>query len=241
MCLGTSLYLFGHRLAIPMPYQLFYYLFPGFKVMRVPARFSILISLSLAVLSGFAVKGILAWLGRRKKGSVVLPMIFSVVVLALLLVDLMSASLPLYRVPLKEEFPKVYTWLQERPGQAPTAELPLANYDPRTFDSGLQYEQTWAEREAPRTYFSTLHWKKIFNGYSGFIPTTYYEGVKAMSDFPSGGSLDFLKKIGVEYVIVHGGLLEPSTLRRVFDWDASHHDFDLVATFGPDYVYSITR
>ena len=42
-----------------MPYHLFYYAFPGFKVMRVPARFTILISLSLAVLSGFAVKGLL--------------------------------------------------------------------------------------------------------------------------------------------------------------------------------------
>ena len=241
MCLGTSLYFFGHRLAIPMPYHLFYYAFPGFKVMRVPARFTILISLSLAVLSGFAVKGLLSWLTRRSRGKVVITLLASVVVLALLLVDLMPASLPMTRVPLKDEFPKVYTWLKERPGEAPTVELPLADYNPRTLNAGIQYEPTWAEREALRTYFSTLHWKKIFNGYSGFIPSTYYDGVRATSDFPSQGSMDFLKKMGIQFVIVHGKLLEPARLQSVLDWDARHGDFNLVGKFGDDFAYRIDK
>ena len=241
MCLGTSLYFFGHRFAIPMPYHLFYYAFPGFKVMRVPARFTILISLSLAVLSGFAVKGLLSWLARRGKGRVVFMLLISVVIPALLLADLMPASLPMTRVPLTNEFPKAYTWLKEQPGEAPTVELPLADYNPRTFNAGIQYEPTWAEREGPRTYFSTLHWKKIFNGYSGFIPSTYYDGVRATSDFPSQGSMDFLKKMGIQFVIVHGKLLEPARLQSVLDWDARHGDFNLVGKFGDDFAYRIDK
>ncbi len=241
MCLGSSLYFFGHRFNVPMPYDLFYYAFPGFKVMRVPPRFIILIVLSLAVLSGFAVKGLLSWLSRRRAGGAALSALVFVALLALLLADYMPAAVPLTRVPLKGQFPAVYTWLQAQPGDAPTAELPLADYHPRTFQAGLQYEPTWAAREAPRTYYSTLHWKKIFNGYSGFIPTTYYEGVKATSDFPSRDSIDFLRKMGMKYLIVHGKELEPGRLQSVLDWDASHDDFNLEGRFGTDYVFSITK
>jgi 6-pyruvoyl-tetrahydropterin synthase related domain len=238
MCLGSSLYLFGHRFGLPMPYDLFYYAFPGFKVMRVPPRFIILIVLSLAVLSGFAVKGLLSRLGRKRGGAALSALVFAAL-LALLLVDYMPAAVPLTRVPLKGQFPAVYSWLRAQPGEAPTAELPLADYDPGTFRAGLQYERTWAAREAPRTYYSTLHWKKIFNGYSGFIPATYYEGVKATSDFPSRGSIDFLRKMGMKYVIVHGKELEPERLRSVLAWDASHDDFNLEARFNNDYVFNL--
>lgn len=240
MCLGSSLFLFGHRYAFPMPYRLFYYFFPGFKVMRVPARFIILIVLGLAVLSGFAVKGILSWLSRGAKGKFVFPTLAAVLIVGLLLVDLMSVSLPLQRVPVKDEFPKVYTWLKDQPGEAPTAELPLADYNPRSYAAGLQNELTWAEREALRTYYSTLHWKKIFNGYSGFIPSSYYDGVRATNDFPSAGALDFLRGEGIKYVIVHGGQIEPARLQRVLDWSTRHPDFKVVAKFDSDYVFSIS-
>jgi hypothetical protein len=237
MCLGTSLYFFGSKVDLPMPYELFYYGFPGFRAMRVPGRFIILISLSLAVLSGFAVKGMLSWLRRRSK--VVLPALVSIVILGLLIVDVMSVNLPMTRVPTKDEFPQVYEWLAEREKDATAVELPLADYNPRTFVAGLQYEPTWAAREAWRTYYSILHWKKIFNGYSGYIPDNYYEGVKATRDFPSKEAVNFLKKQGVEYVIVHGKLLEPERLQSVYDWDIAHDDFNPVAQFKLDCVYRL--
>lgn len=240
MCLGSSLYFFGHRLNLPMPYELFYHAFPGFKVMRVPTRFIVLIALSLAVLSGFAVKGILSWLSRRKFKTV-LSALAMVLVLALLLTDLMSAGLPMFKVPLKDQFPAVYTWLKDQPGPTPTVELPLADYNPRTYAAGLQYEETWTQRESWYTYFSTLHWKRIFNGYSGFIPDSYYEGVKAARDFPSQEAVDFFKKEGVEFAIVHGKLLEPARLESVLVWARDHDDFNLLRRFGSDYLFRIAR
>ncbi len=240
MSLGSSLYFFGHRVSLPMPYDLFYYAFPGFKVMRVPARFVILVSLSLAVLSGFAVRGMLSWF-KRKEVRPIAPALASIAVVALLLADLMSTSVPLSPVPTRQQFPPVYGWLERQPPDIQVMELPLADYNPRTFESGLQYEITWAEREAWYTYFSTLHWKRVFNGYSGFIPDSYYEGVKATRDFPSPGAMRFIKKTGADLVIVHGELLEPDRLERVFEWDRGHDDFNLLRRFEKDYVYSIGR
>jgi hypothetical protein len=237
LCLGTRLNFFGHSLNIPMPYDLLYYVFPGFRVIRVPPRFIILVLLSLAVLSAFAVRALLSWLTARKGAPVAALALAGIV--ALLLVDLMSISLPMFRVPLKDEFPPVYSWLEHQPGQAPTAEIPFANYDPVTFKAGLQYESTWISREAIRTYYSTLHWKKTVNGYSGFIPNTYYEAVKATADFPSGKAVGFLKRLGTKYVIVHGDEIDGATLERVFEYSRRHADFRPVTSFGTDYVYRL--
>ena len=241
MCLGSTLYLFGHsHPGVPMPYRLFYNFFPGFKVMRVPARFIILVLLGLAVLSGFAVKAMLSWLSERRRGNRVLPVVVTVLILALLVVDLMSINLPMRPMPSRDKFPEVYTWLKDQSGQAPTAEIPLANYNPRTFSAGLQYEPTWAEREGLRTYYSTLHWKKIFNGYSGFLPTSYYDGVRAASEFPSDRAIVFLRKEGIKYVIVHGKELEPTVVASVLAYSEHHSGFKLLRDFGSDYVFDIS-
>jgi len=239
LCLGSSLYFFGHRLNVPMPYELFYYLFPGFKVIRVPGRFIILVILSLAVLSGFAVKAVIgrvsSWRGEAA------PAVAALLVVGLLLVDLMSATLPMYAVPLADEFPPVYTWLEGREGEAPTVEMPLAEYDKETFEWGLQYEETWPQREPMRAYYSTLHWKKIFNGYSGFIPSSYYDGVFATRDFPSSEAIDFFKAEGVEYMIIHGALYDPLSLQEIIEWMSDHDSLELIERFGDDYVYRLKR
>ncbi len=237
LCLGTSLYFFGHRLDLPMPYELLYYVFPGFKVIRVPGRFVILIILSLAVLSGFAVKAVIARVSSWRGDAA--PAVAALLVVGLLLVGLMSVSLPMYTVPLEDEFPPVYSWLKEQEGKTPVVEMPLAEYDEDTFEWGLQYEETWPQREPMRTYYSTLHWKKIFNGYSGFIPSSYYDGVYAARDFPSQEAIDFFKKEGIEYMIIHGDQYDPLSLQEIIEWMGDQDDLELVERFGDDYVYRL--
>ena len=53
--------------------------------------------------------------------------------------------------------------------------------------------------------------------------------------------MDFLKKMGIQFVIVHGKLLEPARLQSVLDWDARHGDFNLVGKFGDDFAYRIDK
>ncbi|MFH1151226.1 MAG: hypothetical protein V1748_12205 [Actinomycetota bacterium] len=238
LCLGTSIYLFGRRVGFPMPYELFYHLFPGFKVMRVATRFVSLIGLSLAVLSGFAVRDILLAVGKKRTW---LAGLLGLLIVTLLVCDLMSASIPMFPVKTKDEFAPVYGWLKERSGEAPTVELPLADYHPDTFKWGLQYEETWVGREPLRTYYSILHWKKLFNGYSSFIPTSYYEGVYATRDFPSEEAIAFFRKEGIEYVVIHTAEYDPLKRLLVLDWMSKRTDVPQVAAFGPDHVYRLTR
>lgn len=244
MCLGSRLYFFGHSLNIPMPYDFFYYTVPGFKVMRVPARFIILVILSLSVLSAFAVRALLVWVAKKKSPAA--SGLAALGVVALLLLDLMSVPLEMSRIPLKSEFPAVYKWLAEEKGDFAIVEFPLAHYDPATYEAGLQYEPSWLALEPHRTYYSTLHWKKMLNGYSGFIPDTYYEAVKAMDGFPSAESIPWLKVTGIKYVIVHGKEMNPVILEWVFRWSLKKDGglkpwkvFDNGSPGDVDYVYKL--
>lgn len=237
LCLGTRLYFFGHSVDIPMPYDLLYYLFPGFKVVRVPARFIVLVGLALAVLAAFGVKAIIQWLSAKRAPFV--AGLVALALVALVILDVMTVALPMYRVPLKDQFASVYTWLEKQPGGAPTAEIPLATYNPKTFSAGLQYEPSWLPKESLRTYYSTLHGKKLLNGYSGYIPDSYYKAVKETANFPSKESIEFLKSQGVKYVIVHGKELDPAWLQRVFDYSIKYKDMQPWKVFGKDYVYRL--
>ena len=237
LCLGTRLYFFGHSVAMPMPYDILYYLFPGFKVIRVPARFIVLVLLALAVLSAFAVKAIIKRLSEKRSPAV--AGIVALVLVGLVFLDVMTASLPMYKVPLKNEFASVYTWLAEQPGEAPTTEIPFASFNEKTFKAGLQYEPSWLPKESMRTYYSTLHWKKLINGYSGYIPDSYYDAVLATRDFPSKSSIAFLKNEGAKFVIVHGKQLDPAWLQRVFDYSLKYKDLQPWKVFGKDYVYRL--
>ena len=57
LMLGPYLVLFNHKTNIPMPYQLVYYLVPGAKAMRVPARFFQPLMLCFSVLAAFSISG----------------------------------------------------------------------------------------------------------------------------------------------------------------------------------------
>ncbi|MBU1943231.1 MAG: hypothetical protein KKE36_06115 [Actinobacteria bacterium] len=233
LCLGPSLHLFGRSTNLPLPYRFLYYVVPGFKALRTPARFSVLIALSLAVLAGYAVKGLTDWL--RGKDGVLLSALVGFALLTVLLLDVMTVAIPMARVPLADEFPPVYTWLEERPGDAPTVEVPLAGYRPSSA-SGID-ELQWLELEPARTYYSTKHWKKLLNGFSAFIPRSYVDAARAMESFPSRNSIHFLEGLGVEYVLVHSAELEPGDLGRIEQWSREHGDIRRVFTSGDDYVY----
>src|SRR5947199_5365777 len=52
-------------------------------------------------------------------------------------------------------------------------------------------------------YYSTIHWKPLVNGYSGFQPASYHELVDKLGDFPSDASILYLRRRGVKYLLVH--------------------------------------
>jgi hypothetical protein len=147
---------------------------------RAPTRFGFLALVAVAGLSGFAV----AWLAARMRGRWVLAL--PIVLCAVVNVEALRA--PLAFTPF-ESPSRVYAIVAQL-GDAVIAEFPL--YPPRDFWKNADY-MVW----------STEHWKRMVNGYSGFEPLSYRTLSRQMRRFPDPPTTDILRHAGVTHVIVH--------------------------------------
>jgi hypothetical protein len=235
MCLGVTLYFFGHGVNLPMPYKLLYRFFPGFKAIRTPSRIFVLCLLSLAVLSGFGVKWLRERLARRL-GTVAVGAVM-VTLLALMVVDALPTGIEMRPVQTRARFPAVFGWMATRPGDSPTIVLPLTPYDPQS-PSGMN-DLVFSAMEPQRDYYNTANWKKMLNGYSGYVPVSYREAVKAESDFPSPGAISFLKRKKVKYVILEGRRYDRARLELMLQQIEGVGGMVLEYRSGLDYAYRL--
>jgi hypothetical protein len=157
-----------------------------YRGLRVPARMAILVGLSLAVLGGFGVARLSARLrGRRATAAA------SLAFLAIVAIE--------YRSTLKLEQittwpPPVYDWLRTQPPSV-ILELPLIYPD-------ILIEPKFM-------YFSTFHWHRLVNGYSGFSPPSYSRLFDLMTKFPNDAAMAELQQRGVDFIIVHSAFYKP--------------------------------
>ena len=214
LSLGPALYLTpGQKADLPfsLPYAWLYSLVPGFGAFRAPERFSILVFLGLAVLAAFGVAALSAAAaraarrhGRRAAGGTGVPG---------------HAGRPGLRGADRRR------GARRLPVAGPAAagtilELPLGGQDAlRT----LRYQ-----------YFSTYHWQRTPDGYSGFIPGAHGEMVYEMGMFPGERSLALLRAYGVEYVVIHGDQMPAPPADPL-------PGMTLEATFGADRVYRVQQ
>ena len=82
-------------------------------------------------------------------------------------------------------------------------------------------------------YASTFHWQPILNGYSGFYPQSYLELLERMQGFPDEPSIDYLKRRGVDLIVLHGRYFSPQDLGAWASALAVRPDITPIATF-PD-------
>jgi hypothetical protein len=157
-----------------------------YQGLRVPARFGIVILLSLGVLGGCGLARLLARVRRSAWRRVV-----GVVAVALLLMEYRTD--PLNLMPLPASPPNVYAWLQRQP-PAVVLELPVSTPDRLDFIHDAWY-----------MYFSTYHWQRIVNGYSGFYPPSFRYLLELLRSFPDDRSLTELGKRRVTYIVLHAG------------------------------------
>ncbi len=188
------------------PYNLLYNFFPGFKGLRVPGRIYTLFILSLAVLAGFGV-------GRLRKASKrmfytvefpegipstenrlkVITKRFSClawVIPVILLVEYLHVPLSL-KCWIGTKPPAVYRWLAEQPEETAILELPMPDW----------YSQL--PHEIGYQYWSLYHGKRLVNGYSGYFPPIYWPVAERMKYFPDEDSIEIIRNLGVDMVIVH--------------------------------------
>ena len=65
---------------------------------------------------------------------------------------------------------------------------------------------------APYMLNSTVHWKPLVNGNSGFLPESYVEMYEDLKNFPAPSALDALRRRGITHVIVHDQALYDATV-----------------------------
>ena len=221
LSLGPTIHLAGRAL-VRGPYILLWRYLPGFQAVRVPARFAVLVMLGLAGLAAVGMGHLLGdgrarW--RRLAGGAA----------ALLIVlEYWSAPLPLAQAYTASPTPEVYRWLAEQPADVSVLELPIDVYP--AFSHDILYLGQ-----------STRHWRRLVNGYSGIFPPGYLALSRMMQDFPSQETVDVLRRLGVDYVIVHRDQLPPDQLERFTpDFYTELEGLTWAGVFGPAWVYRLT-
>ena len=156
------------------PY-LYEWLLP-FRGLRVPARFAMLVGLALAVLAGFGTARLAGLLHRRR---------WKVALVAVLCAVILAEPRPMLNAtPLPRVHP-VYSWFDSRP-TATIVEVPF-----------------WYSTSARYLFYSTSHWQRMVNGFSGSLPASYRPLHVAMRTFPDEASMAALRSRGVAYAVIH--------------------------------------
>jgi hypothetical protein len=162
-------------------YTAFYRWLPLLQGVRGAARFGFLALLAVAVLAGFGVAALRARCGGHRW--------WPAVAAALLL----AANAEALRAPIAyrpfDGIPRVYQSLRN-PSVHAVAEFPV-------------FPPEGIHRNASYVLNSTVHWRPLVNGYSGFVPAGYPAVAEALKGFPDDRSLAELQRLGVSHVVVH--------------------------------------
>ena len=228
LSLGPMPQIMGRRLADTGPYFWLYEYVPGFDGLRVPARFAMPFMLFLAVLAGFGVRA----LERTRRGPW-LALVFA----ALFLVEANTAPINMNQttglrglaavpdrvLPGPDTLP-IYREVRALPDDVLVAELPFGEW---------QYELRYV-------YYSTTHWRRLLNGFSGYFPSSYVLASTVLRDLPArqNEAWDTLLRANVTHVVVHEGAYLGDEGARVTAWLRARGARE-VATAGQDRMFEL--
>jgi len=201
LSLGPILHILGYP-SFALPY-LFFMVLPGFDIFRTPYRFEILLMLSLAVISGYAMSDILNKIKRKK--------LFAIIISSLILFEFAIIPISLYTVPI----PDIYKTISQEHGDFAILEIPIS---PRIYSDG---KKIWTYDFPIYIYYQTYHNKKIVGGYvsnppidylNGFIKKTVpFRGIYNFNNTPNNTNeniTEILTYYSIRYVIVHKDILK---------------------------------
>ncbi len=221
--LGPIIHVKGHKIIVG-PYVLLYKYFPGFDGLRVPGRFTIIVALCTGIFAAYGIARLQAKMTGYKK-KLLVPLL-SVAIL----VEFASIPVPLASIAVGSDVPEVYRWLNRQEGKRVVLELPMA------------HEGTLMWKEEKRVYFSIYHWNSLVNGFSGYAPPYYMPLARQMSrEFPSSSTVNTLKDIGVDYIVVHASEYDPENWKSLRTGMARFRDLEFTNEFGSDYVFQLKK
>jgi hypothetical protein len=213
MCLAVGIAGVALSFGAHLPgYSVLYAVVPLLHGIRATARFGVLAIFAVAVLSGFGV----AALRRSVPGRAWAPIATALVLLASF--ESLAAPLGLTRF---EAVPPIYA---DVPRSSNTVVVEVPFYNSRN-----------AQFHAQFMLFSTSHWQRLVNGYSGFQPPSFYENAQALADFPDEKSFARLRALGATHLFVHSEQLPDGTL----DTLDARPDLQRTTAFGSIVLYKL--
>jgi hypothetical protein len=229
LSLGPLPRVLGRPLEIWSPYRLLYDWVPGFDGMRAPARFAMIEALALSALGGLA----LAQLGGRAGG------IAAAVLSAIFLIETHVAPIPLNASSLVRGFvtPEARVY---RPARAPAVYHAVA----QTAADAVVLEMPFGgpDYDLRAVYYSTAHWRRLVNGYSGFFPLHYSRLSAILAGATRGDDLAWpvLTELGVTHVIVHERAYLDDEGARFAGWLRQHGAAEVFSD-GSDVLLALPR
>jgi hypothetical protein len=210
-------------------YSVLYENVPGFEGLRVPARYAMIAGVFLSVVAGF---GAAAIIRRLRAGAVVVATLAVVFLIEVTFVPMPrnlawgdGAVAPPPRIEPAGDAPAVYHQLATMPDGTVVMELPFG--DP-----------AW---ELRYVYYSTVHWRRLVNGYSGAFPRGYSIRVallQRIAEHPDD-AWRALRAAGTTHVVVHEAAFPAGEADVVNRWLADHFAVE-IARFGGDRLYDVT-
>ncbi|HSK10060.1 MAG TPA: hypothetical protein VK911_10820, partial [Vicinamibacterales bacterium] len=169
---------FGPRLPV---YAWLYHAVPLFEGIRGAVRFGQFTLVALAAVAGF---GAAWWLARVERRTARIALAAALI---------LGVNVEAWRGPLGyAEFDGIaplHEALARTPGDAVIAYFPF-------------YAGEHINQNARYMLASTVNWRRMLNGYSGFAPDSFAVHAGALHSFPSPSSLQYLRQAGVTHIVV---------------------------------------
>jgi hypothetical protein len=209
-------------------YRVLYDHVPGFDGLRVPARYAMIVAVFLSVTCGFGARALLQRTSR--------PAIIALVIGAAFIVEAAFVPMPVNqtwsvagvmpppRVEPAALAPAVYRELAVLPDARVIAEFPFG--DP-----------AW---ELRYVYYSTVHWKRLVNGYSGGFPRDYTVRAARLQRIREDPEMAWqsLRDAGTTHVIVHEAALPDGDALPIEQW-LTAHGAQAVGRYDSDVLYAL--
>lgn len=216
LALGPGVHVRGVELGSSIFYTKLFNAVPGFDGLRVPARYAMVAGCFLAVMAGLAAHALLS---RWPRHAGWLTAVMAVAAFAdgavkppFFMNGAMHAGHGLNHPPpavaTGAMAPAVYREVARLPDEAVIVELPLGDV-------------AWDVRA---TFYSTQHWKRVVNGFSGYWPKAYGRRVAFLlrpADEPEH-AWEELTGPGTTHVVLHRGAYSAETAGATADWLLAH-------------------
>jgi hypothetical protein len=214
------------------PYAWLHEYVPGFNGLRVPARFGMVAFLFLALLAGAGAAALLRRAGRYR---VALAAALSTAVMleshaAPIAINAIAGekevATPMQLLRPYPRSPAIYRRVRELPDDAVLVHFPFG------------YEQY----ELRYMFYSTSHWRRILNGYSGGFPGIYgrHRGTLMRPFRDPDLAITVLRESGATHAVVHLSAFLDNEGGRVRDWLISNGAVE-VDRVGDDVLLALPK